>query len=96
MLQGVKSIKKTDLDARYLFLQPPSIEILEERLRGRGTDKEDAISKRLAQARNELEFAKQPGVHDRIIVNDDLDRAWVEFQEFCVPIKVDVTENAAS
>ena len=85
MVQGVKSIKKTDLDARYLFLQPPSLEILEERLRGRGTDKEEAISKRLAQAKNELEFAKQPGVHDRIIVNDDLERAWVEFQEFCVP-----------
>ena len=81
----MKSIKKTDLDARFLFLQPPSIEVLEERLRGRGTDKEEAINERLAQARNELEYAKEPGVHDRIIVNDDLEKAWLEFREFCVP-----------
>lgn len=81
----MKSIKKTDLDARFLFLQPPSLEILEERLRGRGTDKEEAINERLTQAKNELEYAKQPGVHDRIIINDDLEKAWLEFREFCVP-----------
>jgi len=53
-------------------------------LRGRGTDSEDAIGQRLAQAKNELEFAKTPGVHDKIIVNDDLEKAWKEFEEFCV------------
>jgi guanylate kinase len=83
--QGVKQVKKTDLNARYLFLQPPSIEILEQRLRGRATDKEEAIQQRLAQARNELEYSKTPGVHDKIIVNDDLEKAWKEFHVFCVP-----------
>jgi guanylate kinase len=82
--QGVKQVKKTDLNARFLFLQPPSVEILEQRLRGRATDKEDAILERLAQAKHEIEFAKTPGVHDKIIVNDDLEKAWKEFEEFCV------------
>ena len=83
--QGVKQVKKTDLDARFLFLQPPSVEILEQRLRGRGTDSEEAIKQRLAQAKNELEYAQTPGAHDKIIVNDDLEKAWTEFKEFCVP-----------
>ena len=58
--------------------------ILEKRLRGRGTDSEDAIAQRLAQARNELEFAKTPGVHDAVVVNDDLEKAWAEFERFCL------------
>lgn len=85
-LQGVKQVKKTPhLNARFLFLQPPSVEILEQRLRGRGTDSEDAIQQRLAQAKHELEYAKQPGSHDKVIVNDDLEKAWAEFKAFCVP-----------
>jgi len=84
-MEGVKQVKKTDLNARYLFLQPPSVEVLEQRLRGRGTDKEEAIRERLAQAVKELEFAKTPGVHDQIIVNDDLEKAWKEFKTFCAP-----------
>lgn len=80
----MKQVKKTNLNARYLSLQPPSIEILEQRLRGRKTDSEDAITQRLAQAKNELDFAKQPGAFDKIIINDDLEKAWVEFKAFCI------------
>ena len=94
-MEGVKSIKKTDLEARFLFLQPPSLAILEQRLRGRGTDKEEAIQERLTQAKNELDYAKQPGVHDRIIVNDDLEKAWREFKEFCVPEEAQATNGAS-
>jgi len=56
--------------------------ILESRLRGRGTEKEESIQKRLAQAKAELEYSKTPGVHDIIIVNDDLDQAYKELEEF--------------
>ncbi len=41
--QGVKQIKKSDISARYVFIAPPSEEILEERLRGRGTENEKSI-----------------------------------------------------
>lgn len=84
----MKQVKKTDLNARYLFLQPPSVEILEKRLRGRATDKEEAIQQRLTQAAVEIEYSKTPGVHDQIIVNDDLEKAWKEFEAFCVPESV--------
>ncbi|KAA8652250.1 hypothetical protein EYZ11_002319 [Aspergillus tanneri] len=83
-MEGVKQVKRTDLDARFLFLAPPSIEELEKRLRGRGTETEDSLSKRLAQAKNELEFSKQPGAHDKIIVNDDLEKAYEELRDWVV------------
>lgn len=56
--------------------------ILEQRLRGRGTEKEESIQKRLAQARNEMEYSKIPGVHDLIIENDDLETAYKELEDF--------------
>nr|KMM68239.1 guanylate kinase [Coccidioides posadasii RMSCC 3488] len=83
-MEGVKQVKKTDLNARFLFLAPPSIEELERRLRGRGTETEDSLSKRLAQASNELEYAKQPGAHDKIVVNDDFDIAYKSVRDWIV------------
>jgi guanylate kinase len=44
-VQGVKSVKKTDLTAKYVFLSPPSLPVLENRLRDRGTETEEAIAK---------------------------------------------------
>lgn len=86
-MEGVKQIKRHPRfasDARFLFLAPPSVEVLETRLRGRGTDKEDAIQRRLAQARNEMEYSRTPGVHDKIVVNEDLDKAYAEVKAFII------------
>lgn len=58
--------------ALALFIEPPSVEALGERLRGRATDSEEVIEKRLAKAEYELSFAPQ---YDVTIVNDDLDAA---------------------
>ena len=76
--------KKDDLNARFLFLSPPSLEILEQRLRGRGTDDEDSVKKRLDQAKVEMEFAEKGEIHERVVVNDDLDKAYKEVEEFIV------------
>ena len=76
------NVKKTRLNARFLFIKPPSMEELARRLRSRNTDSEEAILKRLATAEKELEFANTEGAHDRIIVNDDLERAYEELEEF--------------
>lgn len=81
-MEGVKQVKATGVEARYVFVKPPSEEELERRLRGRGTEKEESIQKRLRQAKLELEYADTPGVHDKIIVNDDLERAYKELEEF--------------
>lgn len=81
-MQGVKQVKKTDLNARFLFLAPPSVEDLRKRLEGRGTETADSLQKRLAAAEAELAYAKEDGAHDRIIINDDLDKAYSELREF--------------
>ncbi|RCI14443.1 hypothetical protein L249_6141, partial [Ophiocordyceps polyrhachis-furcata BCC 54312] len=81
-MEGVKQIKKAGIPARFVFISPPSLQVLESRLRGRGTEKEESICKRLTQARLELEYAQTQGVHDAVIVNDDLERAYKEFEDF--------------
>ncbi|QHU98771.1 guanylate kinase [Synechocystis sp. CACIAM 05] len=69
---GARQIKQTFPSARRIFILPPSVEVLEERLRGRGSDSETAIAKRLAQAQQELQAAAE---FDYQVVNDDLDQA---------------------
>ncbi|KAI5864421.1 guanylate kinase [Durotheca rogersii] len=81
-MEGVKQIKKSGIDARFVFIKPPSFEELERRLRGRGTEDEASVARRLDRARDELAYAETPGAHDIIVVNDDLDAAYREFEAF--------------
>lgn len=61
------------------------MDILEQRLRGRATDKEEDILKRLNQAKVEMEFAKSSEApHDKIVVNDDLEKAYQEAKAFII------------
>ena len=73
---GGLNIKKYYGDnALAVFVQPPSVEVLRERLVGRATDSEEMIEKRLAKAEWEMEFAPKFDVR---IVNDNLDEAVEE------------------
>jgi guanylate kinase len=75
-VQGAASLRKSYPEASYLvFVSPPSIEILEQRLRGRGTDSEETIQKRLKNARDELSRSPE---FDRTIINDHLEKAYKE------------------
>lgn len=71
-VEGAMNIKKQFPDACLVFILPPSLAVLEQRLRGRGTETEDKIIERTLQAKNELKFAKN---YDYLVVNDDLDSA---------------------
>lgn len=71
-VEGAMNIKKMFPEARLVFILPPSWEVLEKRLRDRGTETEDKIVERTKQARNEVVFAKN---YDYLIVNDDLNAA---------------------
>lgn len=80
-MQGVKAVKTKDLNARFLFIAPPSVDDLRKRLEGRGTETPESLQKRLAAADAEMEYANT-GAHDLIIVNDDLDKAYNELKNF--------------
>lgn len=71
-VEGAMNIKKMFPEARLVFILPPSWEILEKRLRDRGTETEDKIAERTRQARREVEYARN---YDYLIVNDDLNSA---------------------
>ena len=72
---GKVNFDKVYPDATGIFILPPSDEELERRLRGRGTDSEEVIQLRLANAKKEIEFAKTKGKYEYTIVNDDLQKA---------------------
>jgi guanylate kinase len=85
--QGVKSIRKTDLHPLFIYISPPNYEILEKRLRGRKTDSESAIEKRLKESKESMEFSKKPGIYDHIILNDKLDVAYKDLKEILSKVR---------
>lgn len=73
---GALNLKKQfGARALALFVQAPSIEVLEKRLRGRGTDSEEKISERIDKAAQEMSRAPE---FDKVVVNDDLETAKAE------------------
>jgi guanylate kinase len=71
-VQGAAQVREAREDARFVFLLPPSMPILEQRLRGRGTDSDEVIAARLALSQHELEAVR---FFDYAIVNDVLDES---------------------
>jgi guanylate kinase len=71
-VQGGVQVRQNVPQALLVFVQPPSLEILEDRLRARGTDDEITIERRLTNARREIEMA---GGYDVHVINDELDFA---------------------
>ncbi len=76
-LDGARQVKARRPEAVMLFLAPPSLAELERRLRGRGTDSEEKIQRRLARAREELKALRE---FDYVIVNDRVPDAVLAFQ----------------
>jgi guanylate kinase len=70
--QGAKNVKKSSLKPYYIFIAPPTMEALELRLRGRGTESEEDIQKRLANASDELAYGQSAGNFDHVFINADL------------------------
>ncbi|XP_003707430.2 guanylate kinase isoform X2 [Megachile rotundata] len=83
-MQGVKQVKQSSLDPLYVFIKPPSIEVLEERLKGRNTETDDSLRRRLSIARTEMEYGEKPGNFDVVIENDDISKAYDKLKEFVV------------
>jgi guanylate kinase len=72
---GLNLKKQFGNNALAIFVMPPSIEALEQRLRHRGTDSESEIRNRIKKAKKELGFAKD---FDMVLINDDLEKAVKE------------------
>ncbi len=76
-LEGARQVRKSFPQGLQLFLAPPNLSELEKRIRGRGTESEQSIIKRLAIAKREL-LAKDE--FDAVIINEDIDNTFSEIE----------------
>lgn len=76
--KGALNVKKLMPEAHLIFIAPPSVEELEARLRGRHTETEEAIQKRLASIKSEIENSKK---YDYVVINDTVENAVKRIEE---------------
>ena len=77
-VQGALQLKALQVDGIYVFVAPPSFEVLRHRLSGRGTETPEVLERRLKEAEDEY---RERVKYDHIVVNDDLDRAVTEIRK---------------
>ena len=76
-VEGAKQVREKFPDALFIFLAPPTLAQLEERLIGRGTDSQEVINHRIKEARRELSLMN---LYDYVVINDDVDTARQKIQ----------------
>ena len=77
-LEGARQVRRSWPQAFQVFLAPPDFDELERRIRGRATDSEEAIQRRLLRATDELKAQKE---FDAVVINDDLQKAVLEIEK---------------
>ncbi|OAA71570.1 guanylate kinase [Cordyceps fumosorosea ARSEF 2679] len=83
-MDGARQVRdRGAVDARFVFVRPPSLEALEARLRGRGSESEGSLRRRLESAQREMaQLDSSHGLYDKVIVSDDLNKAYKELEQF--------------
>jgi guanylate kinase len=90
-VKGALQIMERDYPAVYVYIVPPSMEELERRLKGRDTDSDEVIQKRLSLAREEMGYA---GRYDYVVVNDDLQTAFEDLKAIILSERLRVGRNS--
>ena len=89
-IQGALKVKKKFPDTLLLFVTPPSVDVLRERLIGRGTEDAETVKKRLGRAVEEADGVEE---YDYLVVNDDLDTCVEEVHSIIQAEKLRVSRN---
>lgn len=89
-VQGAEKIRKLYPDVVSVFLMPPSVRVLEERLRGRNTEDEETINHRLVIAREEIRRASE---YDYIVVNDTIENAVARIETIIDAERLKTSKN---
>jgi guanylate kinase len=90
--QGAQQVRQRFPEAVSVFIVPPSIEALRERLSGRGQDSEEVVERRMADARNELSHYPE---YDYLVVNDEFETALAELRAIVTAERVREPRQAA-
>lgn len=91
--QGAQQVRRLIPEALSIFILPPSKAELEKRLKGRGTDSEETIAKRMAQATSESSHYSE---YDYLIINDDFDSALADLKGVFLAQRVTIARQAAA
>jgi guanylate kinase len=83
-VQGGSSVKEQMPEAVLIFIEPPSMEELAKRLKGRNTETDEELEQRLKNAIREMEFA---GKYDYIVINDDMNKAIDELVNIVIEMQ---------
>jgi len=89
-IQGGVNIEKIFPEAVLIFIMPPSYEELERRLRGRGTDSEETILKRLDIAKKEMDFSSH---YDYVVINNTVDECINNIMDIINKEVIKINEN---
>ncbi|XP_066256502.1 guanylate kinase-like isoform X2 [Euwallacea similis] len=81
-IEGVKQVKRTNLRPWCVFIKPPSLGVLRDRLVARKTESEKSLERRLLKAEEEIKYALEAGNFDKIIVNLEKESSYKELREF--------------
>ena len=76
--QGARRVREKFPDARSVFVMPPSLDVLRQRLLDRGQDSDETIARRMLEAQSEMDHKDE---YDRIIINEDFETALAELQD---------------
>lgn len=79
-IQGAEAIRKTSINPNFCFILPPSFGHLESRLRGRGSETEETLKRRLETAEREMEYFDKCSYEHFKIINDDLPKAYEDLR----------------
>ncbi|MCB1773108.1 MAG: guanylate kinase [Gammaproteobacteria bacterium] len=90
--QGARQVRERFPEAESIFIAPPSIDALRERLQGRGQDSSETVERRMADARAELSHF---GEYDYLVVNDDFDTALGELRSIVAAARLRTGVQAA-
>eukprot|EP00357_Protocruzia_adherens_P020250 CAMPEP_0114978176 /NCGR_PEP_ID=MMETSP0216-20121206/3661_1 /TAXON_ID=223996 /ORGANISM="Protocruzia adherens, Strain Boccale" /LENGTH=220 /DNA_ID=CAMNT_0002339343 /DNA_START=41 /DNA_END=703 /DNA_ORIENTATION=+ len=85
-VQGAEQVSKHDFEPTFIWIDPPSVESLKERLLGRKTETEESLKLRVGNAIKELERSKKVLFFKKRIVNDDVDIAYKNLVDYLTPI----------
>ena len=85
--QGARLVREQMADAIGIFIVPPSVAALEERLRGRGTDSDEIIARRMRDAKNEASHYDE---YDYLIINDEFDTALADLRSVFVAKRLEL------
>lgn len=90
--QGAEQVMRKVNNVVSIFILPPSMQELEKRLRGRGTDSEEVIQRRMGAAQMEIEQARR---FDYVILNDDFEQASLELKSIILAARCRLTQQLA-